>query len=65
MNYGYAGGEDIHLEEENSAERYALQMYNKLVSKADVEGKKVLEIGCGRGGGGRVDQATAALRFSI
>ena len=51
LNYGFAGEEKIRLEEVDEGERYSFQMYHKLVSQTDIAQKKVLEVGCGRGGG--------------
>lgn len=53
MNYGYEPNADekpLSLPE-NTLQRYPLQMYHYLASKADLTGKTVLEIGSGRGGG--------------
>lgn len=55
MNYGYM---PLH-EEENEAElteqdeinRYSIQLYHHLASAVDLQERKVLEIGSGRGGG--------------
>jgi ubiquinone/menaquinone biosynthesis C-methylase UbiE len=53
MNYGYAhaDGTRIWLEPEHEAERYALQLYHHVATGVPLEGKDVLEVGCGRGGG--------------
>ena len=51
MNYGFVGGDQIRLDEKDEEERYPFQMYHKLVSHTDIAQKKVLEVGCGRGGG--------------
>lgn len=56
MNYGYVPHEDeppftIPLAE--GVQRYPLQMYHYLATKAELAGKQVLEIGSGRGGGAR------------
>ncbi len=56
MNYGYVPNKnekpfDIELPPET--QRYSLQMYHYLASKSDVAGKRVLEVGSGRGGGAR------------
>jgi len=52
MNYGYS--KDYHkikLDEQDEKNRYSVQLYNFVATSADVKGKDVLEIGCGRGGG--------------
>ena len=55
MNYGYVDEElsksPIHLEEEDAVERFSVNMYHQTVSEVNLEGKEVLEVGCGRGGG--------------
>ena len=55
MNYGFAPLDDEsgHLELDPSDEynRASIQLYNHLVSAITIEGKEVLEVGCGRGGG--------------
>ena len=54
MNYGYAGldnAKTIELFPEDESERYGLQMYHQAVSWVPLEGKDVLEVGSGRGGG--------------
>src|SRR5687768_2330939 len=55
MNYGYVPNADekpLVLAEE-PMQRYPLQMYHYLALKGMLEGKNVLEIGSGRGGGAR------------
>lgn len=53
MNYGYADldGAEITLEPRDEANRFPIQLYHHVASRAEVRGKDVLEIGCGRGGG--------------
>lgn len=55
MNYGYAdldgGADGIALEATDEAERYPLQLYDRVARGADIAGKEVLEVSCGRGGG--------------
>jgi SAM-dependent methyltransferase len=53
MNYGYAhaDGTRIWLEPEHETERYALQLYHHVATGVSLEGKDVLEVGSGRGGG--------------
>ncbi|HKP95030.1 MAG TPA: methyltransferase domain-containing protein [Fibrobacteria bacterium] len=57
MNWGYApvdkDEKSPRLELEDESARYGLQMYHHLVSRIDIAGKKILEVGCGRGGGSR------------
>jgi len=50
MNYGYA---PLSAELAGSAEpeKYCLQLYRRLLGNADLRGKKVVEVSCGRGGG--------------
>ncbi|ABK70254.1 SAM-dependent methlyltransferase [Mycolicibacterium smegmatis] len=53
LNYGYE--EDppmgIPLSESDELNRYSIQLYHSTAAQADVEGKRVLEVGCGHGGG--------------
>ncbi len=55
MNYGYLDDElennPIQLEEADKGERMCVNMYHQNVSEVNLEGKNVLEVGCGRGGG--------------
>jgi ubiquinone/menaquinone biosynthesis C-methylase UbiE len=53
MNYGYVypDGTRIFLDSEDESERCALQLYHYVASGISLEGKHVLEVGCGRGGG--------------
>lgn len=53
MNYGYesADGTRIFLHAGDEAERFALQLYHHVATGVALEGKDVLEVGCGRGGG--------------
>lgn len=55
MNYGYAPlnneAPDVHLEPEDEDHRYFIQLYHHIASAIDLRGKRVLEVGCGRGGG--------------
>jgi ubiquinone/menaquinone biosynthesis C-methylase UbiE len=55
LNYGYAtsgaGGTTLQLEAVDEANRYPIQLYNRVASAVDLRGKDVLEVGSGRGGG--------------
>lgn len=54
MNYGYSGlnGEEkIMLEKGDEKDRYCIQLYDHVVRSGDLAGKRVLEVGSGRGGG--------------
>jgi ubiquinone/menaquinone biosynthesis C-methylase UbiE len=55
MNYGYAPleepYEDLGVAPDLDDERFGIQLYNKVAGAADLRGKDVLEVGCGRGGG--------------
>ena len=56
MNYGYVpnGSESpLNLPDSPNIQRYPLQMYHYLATKTRIEGKDVLEVGSGRGGGAR------------
>lgn len=55
MNFGYAEENEslaLKLEPQDEPFRYPIQLYAHVVSAIDVRGKDVLEVGCGRGGGG-------------
>jgi SAM-dependent methyltransferase len=79
LNYGYASldGEQIPLQPEDEPNRYPIQLYHHVLSGTAIAGKKVLEVGSGRGGGasyvvrylsprafGGADICKAAIRFS-
>jgi len=53
LNYGYehADGSRIFLDASDESERYSLQLYHHVATGVSIEGKDVLEVGCGRGGG--------------
>lgn len=52
MNYGFVS-EDLYLnlKEEDISNRYAINLYHHVASQVSLEGKKILEVGSGRGGG--------------
>lgn len=53
MNWGY--DEDppqvLPLSQSDEPNRYAIQLYHRVATQADLAGKRVLEVGCGHGGG--------------
>ena len=55
MNYGYAPLdpliEKLSLDEADEPDRYSIQLYHHVASAVALEGKHVLEVGSGRGGG--------------
>lgn len=51
MNYGFMNDSKITLQNEDETNRLFIQLYNKVLSPISVEGKKILEVGSGRGGG--------------
>ncbi len=55
MNYGYVDTDEnvepLDLKKEDEPERYCLNLYHQNVVENDIEGKELLEVGCGRGGG--------------
>lgn len=52
MNYGYHDEKErIDLSAEHEANRYPIQLYHRLANKVDIKSKKIVEVGCGRGGG--------------
>lgn len=52
MNYGYSKDhQTIELKEKDKINRYSSQLYHYVAEGIDIQGKDILEIGCGRGGG--------------
>ncbi len=54
MNYGYTPLTDegiLTLNAKDEINRYSIQLYHYLVVKTNIEGRDVLEVGSGRGGG--------------
>lgn len=55
MNYGYAPLDPstplLVLEPADEPDRFCIQLYHHTVGASSLEGKDVLEVGCGRGGG--------------
>jgi len=55
MNLGFAGLSNwklpIGLSEKDEPYRFAIQLYHQLLAHIDVRGRRVLEVGCGAGGG--------------
>jgi ubiquinone/menaquinone biosynthesis C-methylase UbiE len=53
MNYGYAelDGSQLDLRSYTEKDRYFIQLYHFVVAEVDINGKKLLEVGSGRGGG--------------
>lgn len=54
MNYGFLGdgeGQELQLREGDEPDRLCIQLYERVVAPADLAGKRVLEVGAGRGGG--------------
>jgi ubiquinone/menaquinone biosynthesis C-methylase UbiE len=55
MNYGYAQLDsqerEIELRPEDQANRYCIQLYQRVSGAVELRGKNVLEVGSGRGGG--------------
>lgn len=54
MNYGYVPCEfesPLKLAPEDEVNRYSIQLYHYLVTTTEVQGKEILEVGSGRGGG--------------
>jgi SAM-dependent methyltransferase len=56
MNYGYvpnASEAPLDLPDDLAIQKYPLQMYHYLALKTGLQGKEVLEVGSGRGGGAK------------
>jgi len=53
MNYGYADldGSELDLHDHPEKDRYFIQLYHYVAAAVELNGKKVLEVGSGRGGG--------------
>ena len=55
MNYGYAplaaGDAAIALQPADEGDRSAIHLYDRIARAANLRGREVLEVGCGRGGG--------------
>lgn len=52
MNYGYHDSStNIPLDIHDEPNRYSIQLYHRLASSINLSGKKIVEIGSGRGGG--------------
>jgi ubiquinone/menaquinone biosynthesis C-methylase UbiE len=54
MNYGYNDDKEEHFQLNNQDEssRYYIQLYNHIIKDIDLCDKNIIEVGCGRGGGG-------------
>ena len=53
MNYGYlsGNGEALELSPEDEPDRNLIALYHHIADTSELRGKRVLEVGCGRGGG--------------
>ena len=52
MNFGYSKNQKkIELEEKDKKDQYSAQLYHLVGTGIDIEGKEILEVGSGRGGG--------------
>lgn len=52
MNYGYAPeGDGLALAAEETAERYSAALYHRVATQVTLAGRRVLDVGSGRGGG--------------
>ena len=51
MNYGFEDGKGPKLENEDEPNRMFIQLYSMNIRGVDLEGREVLEVGSGRGGG--------------
>ena len=52
MNYGYHDSEEsIELHTNDEVNRYSIQLYHRLAKMVEIEGKDIVEVGSGRGGG--------------
>ena len=64
MNYGFVDPkmQPIVLEDRDQPHRFAAQLYHHLCGEASLDGKALLEVGCGRGGGASFVMRTYAPR---
>lgn len=52
MNFGFNDTNLlVPLDKENESDRYSIQLYHHLAVEAEIRGRDIVEIGCGRGGG--------------
>jgi ubiquinone/menaquinone biosynthesis C-methylase UbiE len=55
MNYGYSAldpaDNTLQLSDADEPNRYFIQLYHQVAGAVDLQGKDVVEVGCGRGGG--------------
>lgn len=51
LNYGFHDNKILKLNKEDEKDRYGIQLYHKIASAVKLKDKKVLEVGCGKGGG--------------
>ncbi len=51
MNYGFTDDSTLELSEGDEPDRLFIQLYNMNIRDVEMEGREVLEIGSGRGGG--------------
>lgn len=53
LNYGYEEDPamDVPLSASDEPNRYSIQLYHSTVNQVELDGKEVLEVGCGHGGG--------------
>ncbi|AGB20794.1 methylase involved in ubiquinone/menaquinone biosynthesis [Mycobacterium sp. JS623] len=53
LNYGYEEDPpmDVPLSAADEPNRFPIQLYHRTASQVDINGKQVLEVGCGHGGG--------------
>jgi len=66
MNYGYHDeNEKIELTSEHELNRYPIQLYHRLANKVEIKSKKIVEVGCGRGGGLAYINKTFAPRYAL
>ncbi len=51
MNYGYKDNEELKLSKEDEPNRLFIQLYNMNIRDVNLNGKEIVEVGSGRGGG--------------
>lgn len=52
LNYGYHDDTPLSLNDEDEPNRLFIQLYQRVVQDIELQGKDIVEIGCGQGAGG-------------
>ena len=52
LNYGYQDETILALNPQDEPNRFFIQLYHRAVQDIDLQGKDIVEVGCGQGAGG-------------